>query len=94
MLYSSSPMKRAIEEHVGKTYYSRGLSYYRNGRVASLEVKSDRIIGRVQGGRPEPYEVVIDLEKREIVESSCSCPMVRECKHVAALVPHPLSIIM
>ena len=44
--------------------------------------------GRVQGSRPKPYAVAVDLgfEAGDLwVDGECSCPVGYNCKHVAAV---------
>jgi uncharacterized Zn finger protein len=40
---------------------ARGRSYARKGQVIDFELTPGRVAGRVQGSRPEPYQVVIDI---------------------------------
>lgn len=41
---------------------SRGRSYARRGQVLSIEVEKGRISARVQGSRPKPYDVEINVK--------------------------------
>ena len=42
---------------------ARGRAYARKGQVISLEVAPGTVTSRVQGSRPEPYQVTIDIER-------------------------------
>src|SRR5215207_2641078 len=41
----------------------RGRSYARSGQVLSIDVKSGRVDAKVQGSRPTPYAVTIEVAK-------------------------------
>src|SRR5579871_695709 len=41
---------------------SRGRSYARNGQVLSIDIEKGRITARVQGSRPKPYSVEIQVK--------------------------------
>src|SRR6185312_8804921 len=40
---------------------ARGRSYARKGQVMDFALTAGRVTGRVQGSRPQPYEVTIEL---------------------------------
>jgi uncharacterized Zn finger protein len=40
---------------------ARGRSYARKGQVMDFALSAGRVTGRVQGSRPQPYEVTIDI---------------------------------
>jgi uncharacterized Zn finger protein len=40
---------------------SRGRAYARKGQVIGFDLTPGRVAGRVQGSRPQPYEVTIDI---------------------------------
>ena len=40
---------------------ARGRSYARKGQVLDFELTPGRVAGRVQGSRPQPYQVTIDI---------------------------------
>ncbi|WP_433354653.1 SWIM zinc finger family protein [Microtetraspora malaysiensis] len=54
---------------------SRGRSYARSGQVLDLEIAPGRVRSRVQGSRPTPYQVVVEVEAygadrwRDVVEA-------------------------
>ena len=80
-----------IEQAVGEAAYLRGLEYYRRGKVRSARFGPDgRLHGEVSGSRPEPYTVAVSCESGANgtlvpLEGHCSCPVGRNCKHMAAL---------
>src|SRR5271170_5453954 len=41
---------------------SRGRSYARNGQVVAIDIKEGRVKARVQGSRPQPYDVTIEVK--------------------------------
>ncbi len=41
---------------------SRGRSYARKGQVLEIEIKAGKVAARVQGSRPSPYKVSIELK--------------------------------
>lgn len=41
---------------------SRGRSYARSGQVLSITIESGKVVAKVQGSRPKPYEVRIDVK--------------------------------
>src|SRR5271154_3618369 len=43
----------------------RGRSYARNGQVLSIDVKEGRVTAKVQGSRPTPYAVTIEVKVLE-----------------------------
>jgi superfamily II DNA or RNA helicase len=67
--------------------FSRGMGYARSGRVVRLDVAaSDRIEASVRGSSAVPYEVAIEWRQGERrLRTVCDCPMVRNCKHGAAV---------
>ncbi len=67
---------------------SRGVDYYRKGRVLSLESYEDkRITARVEGTLEEPYPVEIRFNAQGMPVSKCACPFNWEplCKHAVAV---------
>lgn len=76
---------------MGDTTFYRGKDYYERGKVLSFEcVAADQIVGTVAGTCARPYSVTASFElgpSNEFVwlSSECTCPMARNCKHVAAL---------
>ncbi len=60
------------------------------GRVQDLALKGGALQGKVQGTHARPYATRIDLANSlrspdSAFHSTCSCPMISDCKHVGAL---------
>ncbi|MBG6056586.1 superfamily II DNA or RNA helicase [Cryobacterium sp. MP_M5] len=77
---------------VGSQAFSRGERYARNGNVNQPEWfgTGTQLFGEVQGTRPAPYAVTVSFTANAagaLVRASgvCTCPMKKNCKHVAAL---------
>lgn len=51
----------ALERLMDAGRLSRGRSYARRGQVLNLDIEIGRVAARVQGSRPAPYKVVIEL---------------------------------
>jgi len=77
--------ERALLEHVGPSYFSRGKRYAVNGSVSNITMAANRLSGRVRGRAPRPYKTSLVVGAYGIDESDCNCPMADACKHVAAL---------
>jgi uncharacterized Zn finger protein len=52
----------ALERLLDSGRLSRGRSYARSGQVLNIDVKPGRVDSRVQGSRPKPYTVRIDIK--------------------------------
>ena len=52
----------ALERLVDPGRLSRGRSYARSGQVLNLDIKLGRVDSRVQGSRPTPYKVRIEIK--------------------------------
>jgi len=78
--------EKIIEKCVGSTYFSRGRAYFNSGKVlgSSIDYEKQMISGSVMG-RGGIYKTGIFLQNETIIRTACSCPMVSDCKHVAAL---------
>ena len=77
---------------VGSQAFSRGERYARNGNVNAPEWfgAGTQLFGEVQGTRSAPYAVTVSFTANAagaLVRASgvCTCPMKKNCKHVAAL---------
>jgi uncharacterized Zn finger protein len=53
---------QAMEQVMDRGRLQRGRRYTRKGQVLSLEVGQGTVSARVQGSRPAPYKVMIELE--------------------------------
>ncbi|MDR1512421.1 MAG: hypothetical protein LBS56_02905, partial [Propionibacteriaceae bacterium] len=73
----------------GRDAHNRGVVYARQGRVVNLswDPRIERLSAMVRGSRP--YKTTVQLVGSRALWkaawSSCSCPMMSRCKHVAAL---------
>lgn len=52
----------ALERLVDPGRLTRGRSYARSGQVLNLDIRPGRVNSRVQGSRPQPYKVRIEIE--------------------------------
>jgi uncharacterized Zn finger protein len=52
----------ALERLVDPARLSRGRSYARSGQVLNLDIQPGRVDARVQGSRPQPYKVKIEIK--------------------------------
>ena len=52
----------ALERLVDPGRLTRGRSYARSGQVLNLDIKPGRVDSRVQGSRPSPYKVQINIK--------------------------------
>lgn len=73
-----------------RTFVERGLSYYRDYAVESLEWVADdkEMVAMVQGTRGFPYEVILQVRDGRL-EHECDCPAWDSyggCKHAVAAV--------
>ncbi|MCK0116590.1 DEAD/DEAH box helicase [Isoptericola sp. S6320L] len=80
---------------VGTTTFRRAQGYQRAGMVASWRWDGHDLVlsARVAGSGPQPYDcriwfVVDDAGRYAFHDSSCSCPVAVDCKHVAATLLH------
>jgi superfamily II DNA or RNA helicase len=81
-----------IRAYVGSTYYTRGLGYFEQGRVLTVEpVRADdqgvRLRGQVLGSQGRVYRQTIAIRWEPYgasLDGDCDCPVGYNCKHVAA----------
>ncbi len=52
----------ALERLIDPGRLSRGRSYARSGQVLNLDIKAGRVDSKVQGSRPSPYKVTIEIK--------------------------------
>ena len=87
LLFTDTDLQRAFPS----AYLKRGRDYQASGRVRALKINDDgrRFTATVQGNAKRPYRTDIVLTRTRkgatCIEGSCSCPMVYNCKHVAAV---------
>ena len=82
---------RDIMRLVGQGAYQRGLGYSKGGAVSEIEwdPETGLMSSTVQGTGIDPYRCHLELapakgDYQRPVSGNCSCPMMRDCKHVAA----------
>ena len=76
------PWKDLFRTHI----LERGLNYYEEGYVTSLEQTSTGYTAVVEG--TEDYDVEIEIRDDRVYDMTCTCPYAEEgnyCKHVAAV---------
>jgi len=87
--YDDHELARAF----GTTTLERARAYVADDRVLSVDVTAagpriTMVEGRVQGSRSVPYHPVVTLAEAPSggwLDARCSCPVVRLCKHAAAV---------
>jgi hypothetical protein len=80
--------RRAIKLYIGNVFYQRALTMFKKGAVLEVGFDAEKgvVSGEVQGSQEDPYQVSFKLDADgKIMHSKCSCPMRRDCKHVATL---------
>ena len=77
-----------IRSITGNGVYSRGLSYYKSGRVHNLRYDNDgELTAEVAGSELVPYSVFILSDEEGIYEKDCECLYASDgeiCKHIVA----------
>lgn len=64
---------------------AKGKEYFVDNRIKEIVVDNERISCQIQGSALNDYQAEVFLDGQEIV-TKCSCPIQRNCKHVAALI--------
>jgi len=91
--------RTAIECIVTPATYDRGVTYARRGMVGRITVLrgGEALHARVAGSHGRSYSTTVNLDfaDGELVDwnSSCTCPMVQDCKHVVAVIVSARSAI-
>ncbi|HYI55979.1 MAG TPA: DEAD/DEAH box helicase [Microlunatus sp.] len=80
----------AIIAMVGHEAFARGMVYARNGNVADVRVDAEQrtISGQIVGSDRKRYLVLVELVDQAGGtghRATCTCPVVRDCKHAAAV---------
>ncbi len=82
--FDEDDIRRCLHREVDK-----GRPYQRRGAVRELRADKggQRLIASVQGTRPRPYHVFVDIGTSDPVSLTgrCSCPIGLNCKHAAAV---------
>jgi len=82
---------QAIRRTVGAETYRRGAAYFREGRVTHLKVNPSprTLYATVSGSRVAGYQTLVTVghstDGSLTWSGRCTCPMVINCKHVAAV---------
>src|SRR6476661_1782439 len=79
----------AIIAMVGHEAFARGMVYARNGNVGDIRVDAEllTVSGQILGSDRKRYLVLIELDRTGAAghRATCTCPVVRDCKHAAAV---------
>ena len=80
----------AIIAMVGHEAFARGMVYANNGNVTDVRIDAQQlaVTGQVLGGGRRRYQVrvqLVDAGEHTGHRSTCTCPVVRDCKHAAAV---------
>ncbi len=75
-----------IRQLASEESFRRGESYYADGAVASAIQRGDSLTASVWGSEPEPYRVVVRLDRGGVASADCDCPYDWGgwCKHIVA----------
>ena len=84
--------RSSIIDTCGKKSLLRGELYARHGHVMGITLQpmedGFRLFSQVKGGDVEPYDVIVTVDddgEMLSVDGHCSCPVMIDCKHVAAV---------
>lgn len=80
----------AIIAMVGHEAFARGMVYARNGNVGEVRVDTEQLTvsGQIVGSDRKRYLVLVELVDQAAGtghRATCTCPVVRDCKHAAAV---------
>lgn len=65
---------------------SRGRDYFKRGFVSIISESENEVVAEVKGSQNNVYKVVLKFdENHNLIDSDCSCPYLRPCKHKAAV---------
>ncbi len=70
---------------VGERSFELGKQYFHANAVSDTQREGSLLKGRCEGSHSTPYRVEIVFDDEAIVDTTCSCPLEGNCKHVAAL---------
>ncbi|MEI6623510.1 MAG: DEAD/DEAH box helicase [Actinomycetes bacterium] len=82
--------RQGLDFAFGTQVTARGYAYANDGSVLTLgTIAGSAIVAEVAGQRPRPYNVMIlppvpIRTRTNYYKNTCSCPMHKDCKHVAA----------
>jgi superfamily II DNA or RNA helicase len=89
--------RKDIYSFFSRSAFEKAYVYQAQGRVTELEINDEqtRVSAKVRGSAPKPYRVDIRLDfsgdRLVDLDGECNCPMVDNCKHVAATLLEVLS---
>ncbi|MCY1158880.1 MAG: hypothetical protein MOP51_1904, partial [Citricoccus sp.] len=88
--WSDLPREEAVRAAVGPETFARGAAYAKAGRVHFLTSDPEHrvLFAAVAGTARQPYQTFVQVGDARGVRPStgrCTCPMVVNCKHVAAV---------
>ncbi|MBS0542525.1 MAG: SWIM zinc finger family protein, partial [Proteobacteria bacterium] len=79
--------QKTLVEWLGANEVAKGLGYI--GRVSELSSNDFSVSARVKGTKRTPYSVYMEVAEGRNglwrLMSDCTCPVGRNCKHVAAM---------
>jgi superfamily II DNA or RNA helicase len=82
---------RQIQHAVGVQNYQRGLEYFTSGKVLELDAHEDPRGLRIgastsgSGGAVYTQQIALTVRDQDVeIDGQCTCPMLYNCKHVAA----------
>ena len=76
-----------LKATINSGIFSRGLSYYKTGRILNVICRGGELNATVRGNGSIPYEVTVLSTKEEICEATCTCFYGSDgemCKHMVA----------
>ena len=79
--------EKQIKLRVGDQSFQRGKKYFSNEAIFAARQVKNALKANCDGSRGASYQVVVEFDKKSIINASCSCPVGSGgyCKHVAAL---------
>ncbi len=74
-----------VRDLVGEGSFQRGQRYFRDNRIFDTRRAGMALKAKCEGSRSTPYRVEVTFHDTSVVDTDCSCPVGRYCKHVVAL---------
>ena len=97
-LFDAPKLRRVVHNFFPVATLAKGSAYKAQHRVTNCSVvRGDGwlVSARVQGSRAKPYVVEVEIlpvgDELEL-HGTCSCPLVIDCKHIAAVLLHVLDL--
>ncbi len=79
--------EHTLQDLAGDLFFARGNIYFHNGSVRELEMTGGGAAAAVDGTRPQPYQVSLEIVRGRL-EGECDCPVGQDglfCKHCVAV---------